>query len=389
MAREPLLTRAFVLCALANLAQGTAFNLFLHIASFLNELGADDLEIGAIYGLTAAVAIAVRRPLGPFLDQRGRRAVILVGGVLNTLVCSLYLTVHDMGPWIYVLRIAHGLSEAMLFTAFFTYAADWVPASRRTEGLALFGVSGMLPIALGGVLGDWLLGGSGFPALFATAGALAGLSFLLSLPLRDRPPAAGEVEPSRGFWAALVQRDLLPLWWIGTVFALALTSVFAFLRRFVDDTGVGTVGEFFAAYAAAAIALRVILGWLPDRIGPLRVLFPSLAALAAGFLVLAQATGARDVVLAGVLCGIGHGYIFPVLFSLVVSRAGDADRGSAAAIFTALFDVGVVLGGPLFGALARQLDFSWIFGTAAAIVVVGAVVFAAWDRQARVVRAPA
>ncbi len=389
MAREPLLTRAFVLCAVANLAQGTAFNLFLHLAGFLNDLGADDLEIGMIYGITAAVAIVARRPLGPHLDRHGYRWVIVAGGGLNAVVCALYLTVHTMGAGIYLLRILHGLSEALLFTAFFGYAADHVPASRRTEGLALFGISGMLPIALGGALGDWALTRGGFPDLFAMAALLAVLSLLLSLPLRDRPRRRSQANPGRGFWGSLGQRDLLPLWWIGTIFALALTSAFAFLRRFVDETGLGSVGEFFAAYAAAAIVLRLGFGWLPDRLGPKRVLFPSLLALMAGFLVLAGAADSRDVVIAGVLCGIGHGYVFPILFALVISRASDADRGSASAIFTALFDLGVVLGGPLFGALSRGLDFGWTFATAAGIIAVGTLVFGAWDRKARILEAPA
>jgi MFS family permease len=381
MVQEKLFTRPFVLCSLANLTQGLAFNLFLHFPRFLNGLGADDLEIGVIFSLTAIAAIAVRPPIGPLMDLRGRRVVILAGGALNSLVCGLYLTVESIGPWVYGLRIVHGLSEALLFTSLFTLAADLVPAARRTEGLALFGVSGMLPIALGGLFGDLILQQADFDALFVTALVFSVVSLLLSLPLFDQPRIHGDAEPARGFLAALRQTNLLPLWWIKAVFALALASAFAFLRRFVDETGIGTVGGFFAAYAGAAIAVRVFLGWLPDRVGPKRVLFPSLGMLALGFLVLAGASDARDVMLAGVLCGIGHGYIFPVLFALVVTRAREADRGSAMAIFTALFDVGYVLGGPLFGALSRSLGFAATYATAAGVIVLGTLVFAAWDRR--------
>jgi MFS family permease len=381
MSGPRLFNTAFILCSLANLAQSLAFNLFLHFPGFLHDLGADDLEIGVLFGVTAAVAIVVRPPVGRVMDQRGRRGVILFGGVLNTLVCGLYLSVDQMGPWIYTLRMLHGLAEALLFTGLFTYAADLVPASRRTEGLALFGVSGMLPIALGGLLGDLILGRADYRVLFATALGLAAVSLLFSLPLHDRRRPAGGLEPARGFRASLRQRDLLPLWWIGTIFALALASAFAFIKRFVDETGVGTVGGFFGAYAGAAVVLRLGFGWLPDRLGPKRVLLPALASLAVGFLCLAGAGTMRDVVVAGVLCGIGHGYVFPIVFAMVVARAPEADRGSATAIFTALFDVGVVLGGPLFGALSRVLGFSWTYATAAAILALGSAVFAAWDRQ--------
>jgi MFS family permease len=315
------------------------------------------------------------------MDLRGRRVVILAGGALHTLVCALYLTVSDLGPWIYLLRIAHGLAEALLFTALFTYAADLVPARRRTEGIALFGVSGMLPIALGGLLGDWILARADFAAVFALAAALALVSFLLSLGLPERARAPALIEASRGFRAALAQRDLVPLWWIGTLFALALASAFAFLKRFVDETGIGSVGGFFGAYAGMAVVMRLFFGRLPDRVGPKRVLFPALVSLATGYLVLAFAEAPRDVVIAGALCGAGHGYTFPILFGMVVTRASEADRGSATAIFTALFDLGVVLGGPLFGGLALSLGFSWAYAAAAAVVALGACVFAVWDRR--------
>jgi predicted MFS family arabinose efflux permease len=291
--------------------------------------------------------------------------------------------VSEIGPWIYALRVLHGLGEALLFTALFTLAADLVPVARRTEGLALFGVSGMLPIALGGAIGDVVLAHADYRALFWTAFGFAALALLLAFPLRDAPREGGAREPSRGFLAALGQPDLLPLWWVGFVFSLALAAGFAFLKRFVDDTGLGSVGGFFGAYASVAIVVRAAGGRLPDLVGPKRVLFPALAALAAGFLVLAGAHSARDVLLAGLLCGAGHGYTFPILFGLVVTRAGEADRGSAMAIFTALFDLGVVLGGPAFGAISRSAGFPAMYASAATSLALGTLVYALWDRRNR------
>jgi MFS family permease len=380
MSDERLFTRPFVLCSVANLAQGLAFNLFLHFPGFLKDLGAGEVQIGFIFGLTAIASILARPPIGRSMDSRGRRPVILFGGILNVIVCGLYLTVVAVGPWVYAIRICHGLAEAMLFTALFTYAADFVPAARRTQGLALFGVSGMLPISLGGVLGDLILARAEYAALFLTALGLAALSLALSLPLRERPRGEFHEEPSRGFAASLRERELIPLWWIGMVFALALASVFTFTKTFAMETGLSSVGAFFTAYSGAAIFLRVFLGWLPDRVGPKRVLFPALLCLVTGFLLLAGAERDGDVVLAGVLCGVGHGFTFPILFGMVVTRAREAERGSAMAIFTALFDGGVLLGGPSFGLAIRLGGYSAMFAAAGLAVLVGTAVFAVWDR---------
>lgn len=68
-----------------------------------------------------------------------------------------YLTVNSIGPWVYVIRIVHGVGLAALFSVFLTIVADVVPKSRRTEGIAILGVSGLLPLSLGGLLGDAVL----------------------------------------------------------------------------------------------------------------------------------------------------------------------------------------------------------------------------------------
>jgi MFS family permease len=374
-------TRTFVLCAVANFAQSLSFNLFLHFPGYLAQLGADEVQIGFIFGLTAFAAIVARPPIGRVMDRRGRRGVILAGGVLNVLACALYLGIHSIGPAVLAVRIVHGFAEAMLYSSLFTFAADLVPAARRTEGLAWFGASGMLPVALAGLLGDALLARFDYSALFGSSVALAVCSLGLSLPLRERARAPGPREPSRGFLAALLQRELLPLWWIGTVFAFGVASVFIFTKTFVMHTGIGSVGAFFSAYAGAALLVRIAGGWLPDRVGPTRVLVPSLAILCLGLVLLAFAATATHILVAGLCCGLGHGFVFPILSSMVVTRAREADRGSALAIFTALFDAGVLIGGPTLGVLIRASGYPLMYGFAALWIACGSAVFLAWERK--------
>ncbi len=381
---DRLASRPFVLASLANFAQALSFNLFLHFPGYLQELGADEPTIGWIQGAGFVAAVAIRPFLARVLDRRGRRGVILAGQATNALACALYLTVHELGPWVFTVRIVHGFAEAMLFTALFTYAADHVPPSRRNQGLALFGASSMFPIALGGVVGDLVLAGGSYRALFRLSLVLAGVALLLSLPLRDRPRFADGAPASRGLRAALWQPDLLPLWFMTLVFSSGLTAFFVFLKTFVLETGIGSVGLFFSAYTGAALAVRIFAGWLPDRLGPRAVLHPALASFVAGFFLLAAAKGGTEVVLAGLACGIGHGYTFPILFSLVVTRAREEERGSAMAIFTALFDVGGLLGSPSLGALIGRAGYAATFAATGVLVALGAIVFARLDRGNRV-----
>ena len=378
---DRLLTKPFVFSGLANMAQGMAFTMFLHFPGFLKGLGAGEVEIGLIVGLTAVASIAVRPSVGRAMDQRGRRPVILFGNVVNVAVLALYLTVGELGFWLYAVRITHGFAVALLFTALFTYGADQVPATRRTEGIALFGISGILPIALGGVLGDIILARWDFGIFFLFVLGFGILALVLSLPLPEsHNPSAGGDRPQR-FLASVRQKNLVPLWWVTLVFSLALTAYFTFLKTFVIDTGIGSVGLFFSAYAATAIGLRLFAAWLPDRVGPKRVLYPALGSMVLGFIVLASATGSGAIAVAGVLCGAGHGYAFPIVMGMVVTRAAEADRGSAMAIFTGLFDVGALLGGPAFGAIIRFGSYSSMFLAAGGWMLAGGLIYAYLDRS--------
>lgn len=385
-AKEPLLTGPFVLASFSHFLHALAFNLYLHLSGFLKTVGASEDWIGVIFGVAGAAAILTRPPMGRIMDHRGRRPIYLAGGLLHTLICLLYTTVHSASGWVMAVRIAHGISEAMLFTSLFAFASDIVPASRRFEGIALFGVSGMLPISLGSVLGDMILrrsadSASGYHTLFLTSAALAGCAFLLSTPLKE-PPRAHAEEPPRGMWAALRQPDLVPLWVGGTVFATCISAHFTFFATFVMTEQVSaSPGLFFSCYSLAAISLRLFAGKLPQKLGPKRVLFPAMTAIAIGLAVLTMGRSTPAIAGAGVLLGMGHGFTFPIQLGLLVTRARAAERGAALAIFTALFDAGSMLGNPVFGRVAHAAGYRAMFGVASAMMLVGTAVFGLMDRK--------
>lgn len=382
MDRPRLLSRPFVLGFIANFLHSLAFFSFLHLPGFLRQHTQDDFVIGVTMAMMALSAIISRPFIGRFMDLRGRRSVLVVGGLLNVVFSAAYLFVDDVGPLLYAVRIGHGVAEGMLFSVLFTIAADVVPAARRAEGMALFGVSGMIPLSLAGQIGDAMLEAAGFTELFWFAVACAVAGMLAALPLPDSRPAAPK-GPRRSFLTAVLQPPLRPVWLIGFGFAFALASYFTFLKTFVDDTGVGSVGAFFTAYTIAAVVLRLGFGWLPDRVGAGRVLVPSIWSAVGGILLLAFGDTVSSLVIAGVLCGVGHGYAFPIATAMVVIRTPEHERGTTLAAFTALFDLGLLVGAPIFGLILEASGYGSMFATAAAVAFVGSIVFVIWDQSTK------
>ncbi|HET9203009.1 MAG TPA: MFS transporter [Acidimicrobiia bacterium] len=363
----------------AAILQEASFFLLVHLPGYLESLGTTESLIGILYAAGAVLSLLFRPALGRILDLTHRRTVLLVAGILNaTVVLSLALTTV-WGPWLWCLFLAQRVLQIALFTTMLTYGADSMPLEHRTQGLALMGLSGLIPIAVGGVAGDLIIDAFGYSALFVTA-AMASLgSWLLvwRLPLL---PILGH-RPRRGFWAAMAQRNLLPLWLATLALSIGMETIFTFTRTFVANRGVGSTGLFFGVYGVTAASMRIFGGRHYDRIPHRPLVAGALLAYGAGLLFLGVAESATMVALAGFAAGLSHGAVFPILTSQVVSRARTAERGSAMAIFTSIFDIALLVAAPAVGFLIDGFSYRLAFGGVAVAVSAGAVLYGWWDHR--------
>lgn len=363
----------------AAILQEASFFLLVHLPGYLESLGTTESLIGILYAAGAVLSLLFRPALGRILDLTHRRTVLLVAGILNaTVVLSLALTTV-WGPWLWCLFLAQRVLQIALFTTMLTYGADSMPLEHRTQGLALMGLSGLIPIAVGGVAGDLIIEAFGYSALFVTA-AMASLgSWLLvwRLPLL---PILGH-RPRRGFWAAMAQRNLLPLWLATLALSIGMETIFTFTRTFVANRGVGSTGLFFGVYGVTAASMRIFGGRHYDRIPHRPLVAGALLAYGAGLLFLGVAESATMVALAGFAAGLSHGAVFPILTSQVVSRARTAERGSAMAIFTSIFDIALLVAAPAVGFLIDGFSYRLAFGGVAVAVSAGAVLYGWWDHR--------
>ncbi len=361
---------AFVLCFAANLAQSTAFYLFLHFPGHVYALGAGAVDIGWLAAGTAFAAMAVSPMVGGWLDRGRRKPVLLMGLTANLLLCGAFL-LTDALPALFALRFAHGAVETLLIVAFIAYAADLVPDAQRARGYALFGVSAMAAVGLGALLGDAVLTSGAYTGLFSTALLLTAASMLMSAFLPGTTATAGHhaAQAPRGWWATLRHPPLLGVWLLIVAFFFSMIAVFVFLKTWVQSTGIGSMGLFFALYAGTAIVLRLVGGGLPDRSGYRRAAMLALLFYAAGLATLSLTGSTTTFCAAALLCGVGHGFGYPSLLALTTSRAGPADQGSAVAIFNVLDDGAALAAGPALGYVVAAYGYPAMFATGAALLV--------------------
>jgi len=363
----------------AALLQEVSFVLLVHLPGYLEGLGATESLIGVLYAAAAVLGLMARPALGRILDLTHRRTVLLITGLFNAAVILALATTSAWGPLLWGLFLAQRVLQIALFTTMLTYAADSLPIAHRTQGLALFGLSGLLPIALGGVAGDLVIDAFGFNALFVLSAMASVVSWSLvwRLPVL---PILGR-HPRRGFWASLAQRNLLPLWWVTLFFSIGLETLFTFTRTYVDERQIGSTGLFFGVYGVTAAAMRVFGGRHYDRIPQRLFVVSALLSYGLSLAILAVANDVPSLIAAAIFGGMAHGAVFPIITSQVVVRARTSERGSAMAIFTSIFDVALLVAAPAVGFLIDGFSYRLAFGCVAIALGLGAVVYSIWDRR--------
>lgn len=354
---------------------GMSTSMFILYPVFLTGLGADELRIGQVMGLAAGAAVLTRPIAGQLLDLLGGRRTLLGAGMLNLVSILALLPLAAIGPPLLFLTVLHAIAAGTLFASYFTYATHIVPPERRIEGVAMFGVAGMLPNGLGPPLSEWLLRTHGSRAYFAAAAVFTVASLLLTLLLHDARADHEDGARAAGLatWLRLARARTLRMPFLATfLFGVGIAALFTFLAPYALASGRGEVGGFFFAYAMAAILTRVIGGRLPERLGPRRILIPALVAFALGLAVTPLTTAPAALLVIGALCGVGHGYAFPILNVLAVARTPVRVRGAVVSLYTAMIDLGQMVGAPLLGAIAT-VSFPVMFFTASVALVVAAL----------------
>lgn len=350
---------------------------------YLAHIGASRTQIGSIMGAAAVGGLATRPLVGWALDRHGRRPVLAIATLLQSLGMALVALVRSVGVLAYAQRILFGMGAGTIFAGYFTFASDLVPNERRTEGLALFGLSGLMPLMLNPIMPSLALTGTELRWLFPALGAASLLSLLglATLP-ETRPARAQRGDPARPRYRSLLAAPLWPVWIATVIFATQVSVFMAFATVAGQRRGLANPALLWLGYASGAALIRLLGGRHPDRWGPHNFVAPAIGVYASAGLLVAAAHSTPLALAAGLLGGLGHGYSFPVLTSQVATRSPQALRGAAMALFTAVWESSRLAFTPLFGLIADAHGDALMFTTLTLCAAAGLALWLLVEKRA-------
>ena len=364
MSPRRVLIAVFTANLLAFLAVGAAVPALPRYIT--GPLGHGDVAVGFVMGAFAFSSVIVRPLGGRLSDRRGRRTVFIYGAVISALAGLLYLAPLGL-PGLIAARLVLGIGEGWTYTAAASWVVDMTPPERRGGVIGIFGLSIWLGLSVGPAIGEGLRSVGGFELvwLFAAAAPAAAAVLATRIPERRRshPDGAGDVLLPRG---ALLPGVAL---WCSVIGFAAMQS---FVILMLDEREIGHGAGVLTAFAVAVVAARLLLSWLPDRIGAERAAAIAAVGHASGLAILAVAQSLPIALLGAGVMGIGYSVLFPSLALIAVESVGEERRGAALGFFTAFFDAGMGIGAPLAGVIAAGIGYGGMFWFAAALSVAGA-----------------
>lgn len=378
MSRPSLFTPRFL--ALWLFQFGTffsAFQLLPVIPLRIIELGGSKGTAGMflfVYTFASAFAAPV---MGTIADHIGRRRMLILASLLFV-VFSLAYGVVPWLPVVLIVGVAHGAIWSSILSSASALMTDFIPAERRTAGLAYWGLSSTAAIAIAPAVGLWVYR-FGWFALCAEIATFSGLMAIwaLRIPAPHTPLGSGSFPRTTDLWDWSVVRTTLAL--AVTSFGYGgVTSCVALLSR---ERGIVPESLFFTVFAITIILVRIFTSHLGDRYGVKVLLYPAFAAMPLAFGTLALAQTGAQMIAGGILFGIGLGNSFPAFMTFIVQHTDENRRGRTFGSVILAFDTGIGLGSLVIAWIGGNAGFATAFFVAAGLSCLAIPIFVTTSRH--------
>lgn len=345
------------------------FDLFTQLpvmSTYAESLGASAFLTGLAVGMYS-LSNTFGNIISGFLTDRKGPFVILVLGLLTTgLSLSLYNLVEDPTTLL-IVRFVHGLVAGFIVPAAFTFLANATKQEKRGRGSAISGAFVGIAAIIGPAFSGILASRTSVPFVFnITASCMLLLGILTFFILKSTQIKKEKSTPSTHIPISVFFNNSGTLKaFAGAFFLMFSQGVIAYLLPLkVQSLGFDSrlSGTLMSAFGIIAVLVFILpTNRIFDKVAPIKTLSLGIGLMGVSQLLISQADSSTWLYLAMACYGIGFGFLFPSINSLLIDSTTADIRGKAYGYFYAFFSLGVVLGSSLLGWLSLGIVSGFIF----------------------------
>jgi len=356
---------------------------------YIESNGGGEAEVGFIIFLNWAAQAAFSVPFGAFSDRVGKRAVIILGGVI---AAAGFAMLPSMSTVLLILLAyaAAGVGQAGYSAATAAYSVDlsrrehtaraiaWTQAARQSA--LSFGP------ALGGVLALLLGVGNVFiiSALLILTGVLFSWVLLRDLPQTSKDPLKDSSDSDGSGSGWLVLRKPLILASLIGIFSLQFgNSVFvSFTPLYASKLSYAVIGVIFTVQGIVNAVGRPLIGELSDRIrNPRPLIALSMLSGAAGLFLLSFSAEFEPLILVALLIGLSTGIGVVLFLTIIAEQVPKQNLGFTMGFFNMSLYLGLGIGPAVEGLVIENSGYLTAFRSAGLIPLAGVIIFFALSNK--------
>lgn len=356
----------------------SAFQLLPTAPFHILALGGSASEAGLFLAFLTYASAVCAPLMGGVADRLGKRRILLVCSLAIAGVSAMYAVVPAYQTLL-VLVPVHGLFWAGLLSASGAYITEFIPPTRRAEGLSYWGFASIFAVAIAPSLGLWVFEQGGWTTLCVEAMAL---NLIMAAIAWRLPPDAvrGGGVPLR--LHDMVEWRILLLGVTLFLYSFSYGGITSFAAVYAEQLGITPKALYFTAFAAAIIVTRPFIARYADQVGHERVVLPCLAAVATGVALLALAASRAGFLVSAFVFGTGFGSAYPIFLAHLMKRIPSERRGATFGALIGAFDIGIGTGSMAIGWMGEHYGYGRAFGVAAGLAALS-IPYYMWLRRSQ------
>jgi DHA1 family multidrug resistance protein-like MFS transporter len=353
---------------------------------FAESLGASGLWLGMIFAGFPASRTLFTPLFGRLSDRRGRKLFICTGLFAYAVISFAFVWAGDVYQ-LFIIRLVHGVSGAMILPIAQAYVGDISPVGEEGKWMGYANAAFFSGYGFGPLMGGLVTEQLGMNIAFIAMGALNMIAFFIALIFLPEVTGKKTAEaPRLSFGEMRRSRTMTGLFSFRLALTLGRSSFFAFLPVFAALT-LGLKANIIGIIMAIHILLMALLGIPGGRIADVfsrRALVVLGALVSLVYLALIPQSATLWPLLGLVVLGsVGNALAVPAASAIAVEEGRKYGMGSTLAAFNVAMSIGMAVGPILSGAIVDFTDINAAFYFAAAAVLVGAGLFTWLTRPER------